>query len=42
MQGARFVETNLVQKMLRNQNYEFHKKKLDEINAEYTLIFYYQ
>ncbi|CAK86258.1 unnamed protein product (macronuclear) [Paramecium tetraurelia] len=34
MQGARFVETNLVQKMLRNQNYDFHKKKLDEIQTD--------
>ncbi|CAD8139325.1 unnamed protein product [Paramecium pentaurelia] len=34
MQGARFVETNLVQKMLRNQNYEFHKKKLDQIQTD--------
>ncbi|CAK85095.1 unnamed protein product (macronuclear) [Paramecium tetraurelia] len=34
MQGARFVETNLVQKMLRNQSYDFHKKKLDQIQTE--------
>lgn len=34
MQGARHVETNLVQKMLRNQSYEQHVKKLNEINKQ--------